>query len=96
MTKLTDEERGALLGNLFNAGWELAPDRDAITKTFKFKTFNQAFGFMSRVAMAAEKLNHHPEWSNTYNRVIVTLTSHDVGGLTHRDIDLAKRMETFT
>ena len=93
---MTDDDRDAFLPDLFDLGWEMAKGRDAITKTFQFKTFNQAFGWMSRVAMAAEKLNHHPEWSNTYNRVTVTLTTHDLGGLGELDIKLAKRMEAFT
>ena len=69
--------------------WALRPDRDAITRSFKFQDFNAAFGFMTRVALAAEKMDHHPEWFNVYNRVDVTLSTHDAGGLTERDLKLA-------
>ena len=96
MTPLSDEDRETLLPELFGERWEMVEGRDAITKEFKFNTFNQAFGWMARVAMVAEKLNHHPEWSNVYNRVNVTLTTHSAGGLTALDIKLAKRMEAFT
>ena len=75
------------------AGWSAAPDRDAIQKTFKFKDFNAAFGFMTRAALAAEKADHHPEWFNVYNRVDVTLTTHEADGVTERDIALAKIMD---
>ena len=71
-------------------GWAAAEGRDAITRTFQFKDFNAAFGFMTRAALAAEKLDHHPEWFNVYNRVEVTLTTHDAGGLSQRDVELAK------
>lgn len=91
--KLTQAERDEALATL--EGWSLVEGRDAIQKTFKFKTFNQAFGFMSRVALAAEKMDHHPEWFNVYNRVDVTLSSHDVEGLSQRDVDLAKKMNRF-
>ena len=74
-------------------GWSDTEDRDAIQKTFTFKSFNQAFSFMTRVAMEAEKANHHPEWFNVYNRVDVTLRTHDAGGITEKDIKLAKFME---
>ena len=74
-------------------GWSDAEDRDAIQKTFTFKSFNQAFSFMTRVAMEAEKANHHPEWFNVYNRVDVTLSTHDAGGITEKDIKLAQFME---
>lgn len=82
-----------LLAPLYAAGWKDQPPRDAITKTFKFKTFSEAFGFMTRVALYAEKSNHHPEWSNIYSRVTVTLTTHDAGGITELDIKLATFME---
>jgi len=66
---------------------------DFITKIFKFDDFAQAFGFMSQIAIIAEAMNHHPEWYNVYNRVDVTLTTHEAGGVTDKDVDLAKRME---
>ncbi len=71
-------------------GWTPVAARDAITKSFKFKDFNEAFGFMSRIALAAEKLDHHPEWFNVYNRVDITLSTHDVGGVSDLDVTLAK------
>lgn len=75
------------------AGWKMLPDRPAIAKTFTFKTFNQAFGFMAQTALKAEAMNHHPEWFNVYNRVDVTLTTHDAGGVTDLDLELARFME---
>jgi 4a-hydroxytetrahydrobiopterin dehydratase len=76
------------------SGWGAAPgDRDAIVKTFKFADFNAAFGFMTRVALAAEKLDHHPEWFNVYNRVEVLLSTHDADGVTELDVTLAKFMD---
>ncbi len=95
MTVLSEEERAESLSELFSGGWSMVDGRDAISKTFKFNTFNQAFGWMSRVAMVAEKFNHHPEWSNVYNTVDVTLSTHSAGGLTDFDIKLALRMEAF-
>jgi len=75
-------------------GWAAAPgDRDAIVRTFTFKDFNAAWGFMSRVALAAEKLDHHPEWFNVYNRVEVLLATHDADGVTDLDVTLAKIMD---
>jgi len=74
-------------------GWHLSSDRVAIEKQFRFASFTEAFDFMSRVALAAERLNHHPDWSNVYNRVEVRLTTHDVGGLTDRDFALAQTMD---
>ncbi|XP_041359968.1 pterin-4-alpha-carbinolamine dehydratase-like [Gigantopelta aegis] len=91
--KLTDEERGKVLEPLKSAGWSTVSDRDAIYKEFLFKDFNQAFGFMTRVALLADKMDHHPEWFNVYNKVQVTLSSHDVNGLSQRDIKLATFME---
>lgn len=87
VSKLTGKEREKALEKL--KGWSKVKGRDAIGKTFRFKDFNEAFGFMSRVAMMAEKMDHHPEWANVYNRVDVTLTTHDANGLSKRDIELA-------
>ncbi len=91
--RLSDEARAALSQEL--PGWAPVEGRDAIKKTFQFKTFNQAWGFMSRVALAAEKLNHHPEWFNVYSRVEITLTTHDCDGLSDLDVKLAKRIDKF-
>jgi 4a-hydroxytetrahydrobiopterin dehydratase len=89
--RLTDSARSAALSAL--PGWALAEGREAITKSFRFRDFNAAFGFISRAALVAEKLDHHPEWFNVYNRVEVTLATHDAGGLTELDIALAKAMD---
>jgi len=75
------------------ANWQLVAGRDAIQRTFVFKDFNEAFGFMARVALVAEQMNHHPEWTNVWNRVEVTLSTHDAGGLTERDLALAEAMD---
>ena len=75
------------------AGWSATDDRDAIAKTFTFKDFNAAFGWMTRVALAAEKLDHHPEWFNVYNRVEVVLATHDADGVTDLDVTLAQIMD---
>jgi 4a-hydroxytetrahydrobiopterin dehydratase len=88
--KLTGDARKAALDKL--AGWSEVKDRDAITRTFVFRDFNEAFGFMTRAALVAEKLDHHPEWFNVYKTVTVTLSTHDAGGLTERDIKLAEAM----
>ncbi|KAM9694124.1 pterin-4-alpha-carbinolamine dehydratase 2 [Trichechus inunguis] len=90
---LTAEERNRVILDLKAAGWSELSERNAIYKEFSFKSFNQAFGFMSRVALQAEKMNHHPEWFNVYNKVQITLTSHDCGGLTKRDVKLAQFIE---
>ncbi|XP_078407055.1 pterin-4-alpha-carbinolamine dehydratase 2-like isoform X1 [Cetorhinus maximus] len=90
---LTPEEREQLLPELKAAGWEEVEDRDALFKEFSFKNFNQAFGFMTRVALQAEKLNHHPEWFNVYHKVQITLSTHDCGGLSKKDVKLAKFIE---
>ena len=74
-------------------GWAEVENRDAITKTFGFADFNAAFGFMARVALQAERMDHHPEWFNVYNRVEITLSTHDCGGLSERDIALARFIE---
>jgi 4a-hydroxytetrahydrobiopterin dehydratase len=93
MTPLTESDRAALLPSL--DGWAMVSDRDAITKRFVFADFNAAFGWMTRVALAAEQLDHHPDWSNVYRTVDVTLSTHDANGLTRRDIELAQRMDRF-
>ncbi|KAF7997136.1 hypothetical protein HCN44_005413 [Aphidius gifuensis] len=87
--KLEDSERMSILTPLLQTGWTLQVKRDAIYKEFLFKDFNEAFGFMTRVALKAEKMDHHPEWFNVYNKVNVTLSSHDVNGLSQRDIKMA-------
>jgi 4a-hydroxytetrahydrobiopterin dehydratase len=89
--KLTAEERAAALRDL--VGWTLVDGRDAIQRSFKFKTFNEAWGFMNRVALMAEKADHHPEWFNVYNRVDILLTTHDCNGLSARDVTLAKKID---
>ena len=81
------------LNQLLSNGWARDDDRDAISKEFKFKNFAEAIGWITSVAIVADKLNHHPEWSNVYNRVKVTLTSHDVGKVTSRDVKIANAME---
>jgi 4a-hydroxytetrahydrobiopterin dehydratase len=86
--KLTGKARSDALAAL--KGWTEVADRDAITKSFKFADFNQAWGFMTRVALAAEKADHHPEWFNVYNKVDITLSTHDAGGLSDKDVALAK------
>ena len=91
--RLSAEARREALAEL--SGWGEAEGRDAIEKSFKFKTFNEAWGFMTRVALAAEKLNHHPEWFNVYNRVDILLSTHDCGGLSELDVKLAKRIDAF-
>ena len=91
--KLSGEARKSALGRL--KGWNEVSGRDAITKKFVFADFNQAFGFMTRAALVAEKLDHHPEWFNVYKTVEVTLSTHDAGGLTALDIKLAEAMDKF-
>eukprot|EP00729_Bicosta_minor_P014012 gene14011-23906_t len=86
-------ERTDALATLTAAGWAMVDGRDAIHKDFEFKDFNQAFGFMSRVALKAEQMSHHPEWFNVYNKVQITLSTHDVSGLSDRDITLATFIE---
>ncbi len=91
--KLTETDRTEQLASLMEAGWTLVDGRDAITKTYTFGNFVEAFGFMTQAALWAEKWNHHPEWSNVYKTVDVTLTSHDVDGLSARDVKLAAKMD---
>jgi 4a-hydroxytetrahydrobiopterin dehydratase len=85
--RLSDSDRDALLAA--HPGWVLRGDGRAIARTFKFADFNEAFGFMTRLALYAEKADHHPEWFNVYNRVEITLTTHDAGGLSARDAAMA-------
>lgn len=91
--KLEGASRDEALAALAQRGWSEVEGRDAVTKTFKFGNFVEAWGFMSSVAILAEKMNHHPEWTNVYNRVEVTLTTHDAGGLSTLDIELADKMD---
>ena len=91
--QLTDAERHEALGNL--PEWSLRADGLAIEREFRFKTFSEAWAFMSRVALLAEKQDHHPEWSNVYNRVAITLTTHDAGGLSERDMTMARAIDKF-
>ena len=92
---LTTDERENALNLLGGSGWALESDRDAITKTFTFKDFAQAFGWMTQAALWAEKLDHHPEWFNVYKTVTVTLTTHDAGGLSTLDVQLAQRLDSL-
>ena len=89
-------DSAALTPELAAVGWELSTDGKAISKTFRFRGFRDAIAWMTRAAFEAEHLNHHPEWSNVYNRVEVRLTTHDTGALTGKDIDLAQRMENIS
>jgi 4a-hydroxytetrahydrobiopterin dehydratase len=89
--KLSKDERTKALAGL--DGWQSHDSRDAIVKTFQFDDFNQAFGWMTRIAMIAEQSDHHPEWFNVYKTVEVTLSTHDAGGLTNKDIKLAAAMD---
>ena len=91
IARLTAEERAAALADL--TGWELREGPESIFRSFKFMDFSQAFGFMTRVALYAEKADHHPKWFNVYNRVDVTLTTHDAGGLSARDVKMARAIE---
>ncbi|WIV50968.1 4a-hydroxytetrahydrobiopterin dehydratase [Marivivens sp. LCG002] len=93
MEKLSPDARAALISELSQNGWSEVEGEDALQKTFKFRNFISAFGFMTKVALYAEKWNHHPEWFNVYNRVDVRLTTHDAGGLTELDAKLARQMD---
>ncbi|MQX35920.1 4a-hydroxytetrahydrobiopterin dehydratase [Roseospira navarrensis] len=90
---LSDLERAESLATL--VGWDQVEDRDAIHKTYSFKDFSEAFGFMARAALEAEKADHHPEWFNVYKTVAVTLSTHDAGGVTDKDIALARAMDAI-
>jgi 4a-hydroxytetrahydrobiopterin dehydratase len=93
MGRLEGEARKKALAQLPH--WRETPGRDAIYRKFVFADFNQAFGFMSRGALAAEKMDHHPEWSNVYKTVEVTLSTHDAGGVTQKDVALAQAMDSY-
>ena len=94
--KLTQEARDTDLAPLLDKGWQMVDGRDAITKKFVFSNFVEAFGFMTKVALYAEKWNHHPEWSNVYKTVDVTLTTHDADGLSALDVKLGAKMEALS
>lgn len=91
--QLTEDERADALDAL--DGWDYDDGRDAITRSFTFEDFTEAFAFMTRVALLAEKADHHPEWSNVWNRVDITLTTHDAGGLSHRDVAMAEAIDAL-
>jgi 4a-hydroxytetrahydrobiopterin dehydratase len=91
--KLTGDARTAALAKV--SDWKVVEGRDAITRTFTFKDFNEAFGFMTRVALLAERMDHHPEWFNVWNRVEVTLTTHDAGGVSERDVKMAAALDGY-
>jgi len=91
--KLDGDDRDRALEALAAHGWQMVEGRDAITKRYVFGDFNEAFGWMTRVALVAEHMNHHPEWSNVYKTVEVTLTTHDQGGLSNLDVALASKMD---
>jgi 4a-hydroxytetrahydrobiopterin dehydratase len=94
VTVLSESERDAALGDL--PGWAFDAARNGIAKGFKFADFGAAFAFMTRVALKAEKADHHPEWSNVWNRVDILLTTHDAGGVTAKDVALAAKIEAIT
>jgi len=91
--QLSEAERAEALDAL--SDWDFDDGRDAISRAFLFADFNEAFGFMTRVALLAEQMDHHPEWRNVWNRVEITLTTHDAGGLSHRDVDMAAAIDAL-
>jgi len=95
---LSDTERASAISKLCKGqfGWSEVDGKDAITKTFEFSDFSQAWSFMSRTALLAEKMDHHPEWFNVYNRVEVTLTTHECNGLSKKDVRMAERMDEYS
>jgi 4a-hydroxytetrahydrobiopterin dehydratase len=93
MPRLTEKDRRAALAR--RADWHYDAAADAIRRAFEFRDFSAAFGFMARVALAAEAAGHHPEWTNVYNKVTITLTTHDAGGLTAKDVALAERIDAL-
>jgi 4a-hydroxytetrahydrobiopterin dehydratase len=92
-TRLTDAERRSLTQSL--PGWSLVEGHEAIARNFQFRDFNEAWGFMNRVALLAESQNHHPDWSNVWNRVRIELSTHDAGGMTGNDVKLAKAIDAL-
>lgn len=92
--RLNDDERAELIAGL--PQWHLVDGRDAIVRRFRFKDFGEAFAFMTRVALIAEKQDHHPEWSNVYDRVEIVLTTHDAGGLSARDVRMARAIDALS
>lgn len=92
--KLSSEERAAQIARL--RGWQAVAERDAIQRRFEFADFNEAFGFMTRVAIKAQEMDHHPEWFNVYNKVDITLSTHEAQGLTARDIEMALFIDSIT
>eukprot|EP00944_MAST-04C_sp_MAST-4C-sp1_P001624 g1624.t1 len=94
-TKLVGADRENYVSEIAATGWKVQSDRDAVEKTFEFLNFSQAWSFMSRSALLAEKMDHHPEWFNVYNRVEVTLSTHDCGGISSNDIEMAQAMDRF-
>ena len=95
MKKIKNTEREEILFTFLNNGWSYNKDRDSIKKTYKFSNFVNAFGWMCKAAFEAEKLNHHPEWSNVYNTVFVELTTHDAKGLSTLDLELASKFDAL-
>jgi 4a-hydroxytetrahydrobiopterin dehydratase len=93
--KLEGPARDKVLSTLSGTGWSLVDGRDAITKRFVFRDFNEAFGWMTRAALIAEQMGHHPEWFNVYKTVDVTLSTHDIGGLSSLDAALAEKMDAL-
>jgi 4a-hydroxytetrahydrobiopterin dehydratase len=91
---LTADERAQQIASLH--GWQTVVDRDAIHRRFEFADFNEAFGFMTRVAIKAQEMDHHPEWFNVYNKVDITLSTHEANGVTERDIELASFIDSIT
>ena len=92
--KLTSDERAKQIAQLH--GWQAVAERDAIQRQFEFADFNEAFGFMTRVAIKAQEMDHHPEWFNVYSKVDITLSTHEAGGVTTRDIELASFIDSIT
>jgi 4a-hydroxytetrahydrobiopterin dehydratase len=92
--KLTSEERAKQLASL--RGWQVVAERDAIQRKFEFADFNEAFGFMTRVAIKAQEMDHHPEWFNVYNKVEITLSTHEANGVTERDVAMAAFIDSIT